>query len=70
MEMVQLTHTHPHMATELSVKGSWTVQRQDLHPFSSVPADQAIEQTLNRSTKMSGGLTGITLNRGMIILSN
>lgn len=62
--MTKLTDTHPNMAEELRKKGSWTVQRQNQHPFASIACDQAIEQTLNRATKTSGGLTGITLNPG------
>ena len=32
--------------------------------FSSVICDQTIEQTLNRDSKVKGGLVDITLNRG------
>ena len=50
---------------ELSETGSWTLQRGDDVAFSSIAADQGIEQTVNRDTKTAGGLTGITLNGGM-----
>ena len=33
----------------------WTVQRQSNHGFSSVACDMAIEQTLNKDSKTSGG---------------
>ena len=63
--MVQLPTSHPEVYQELSETGSWTLQRGDNVPFSSIAADQGIEQTVNRDTKTAGGLTGITLNRGM-----
>ena len=66
LEMMGLDTTHPEMHRQLvSESGCWTVQRQSTYGFSSVAADQAIEQTLNRHSKASGGLKGITLSRGM-----
>ena len=64
-EMNRLPVTHATTHEGLSIKGSWTVQHQSNHPFSSTAADQAIEQTVNRDSKTSGGLRGITLNRGI-----
>lgn len=63
LEVISLPDTHPQCHQELSQKGQWTVQRQDQHAFSSIACDQAIEQTANRDSKTSGGLTGISLNR-------
>lgn len=63
--MTQLPSTHPEVYQMLCQKGSWTLQRCDRVPFSSVAADQAIEQTVNRDTKTAGGLKGVTLKRGM-----
>lgn len=64
--MTQLAQTHPSIPEEVSVRGTWTVQRQDSHTFASIARDQAIEQTVNRATKTSGGLTGISLNAGKL----
>lgn len=61
--MVNLPISHPRFHEHLE-RGAWTVQRLDENPFSSIPADQAIEQTFNRQSKCSGGLVGFTLNRG------
>lgn len=65
MEMAMLPTSHPTVYQQICEKGSWTLQRCDNAPFSSVSGDQAIEQTVNRDTKTSGGLTGITLKRSM-----
>lgn len=59
-----LNETHPWMRDQLRQVGSWTVQHQSGNPFASVAADQAIEQTVNRDVKRSGGLKGITLSKG------
>lgn len=65
MEMENLQITHPFIyESNMLHPGSWTVRRCDFQPFSSVAADQAIEQTVNRDSKTSGGLKGITLKRG------
>ena len=65
LEMAGLEETHPWVHGQLMEKGSWTVQRSDSRAFSSIAADQAIEQTLNRDSKTSGGLIGPTLSVGM-----
>lgn len=44
----------------------WTVQRQQNYGFSSIAADQTIEQTCNRDSKTKGGIVGLTKNRGAI----
>jgi hypothetical protein len=49
-----------------NIEDNWTVQRQKDRQFSSVPCDQTIEQTLNKDSKMKGGLVGFTLNRGAV----
>ena len=49
--MLQLPLTHPDVYSELNEKGSWTLQQCDKVPFSSVSADQAVEQTINRDQK-------------------
>lgn len=64
-----LSKSHPSLYEENCKRGSWTVQRKDLEPFSSIAGDQAIEQTVNRDSKISGGLTGMTLNRGIFYMN-
>ena len=63
--MEHFSDTHPWVSDQLAIEGSWTVQRSDDSLFSSVAADQTIEQTLNRDSKTSGGIREITLTRGM-----
>lgn len=63
--MVRLPTSQPAVYNELRIGGSWTLQRSDCSPFSSIAGDQAIEQTVNRDTKTTGGLKGITLKRGV-----
>lgn len=67
--MMLLSKSHPSLYEENCKRGSWTVQRKDLEPFSSIAGDQAIEQTVNRDSKISGGLTGMTLNRGIFYMN-
>ncbi|XP_028417357.1 uncharacterized protein LOC114541751 [Dendronephthya gigantea] len=64
MEMMRLEQTNPYVAHNIS--NNWTVQRQDRYSFSGVACDQTIEQTLNRDSKLKGGLVGITLNKGAV----
>ena len=52
----------------MCVNGRWTVQRQQQHSFASIACDQAIEQTVNRDTKTTGGLRGISLNRSLFCI--
>lgn len=66
LEMCSLRESNPDLCTDLFAHGQWTAQRQGSHPFSSIAGDLCIEQTVNRDTKTTGGLTGITLNRGTI----
>ena len=44
-----------HLGVIEELSQQWTVQRQGSHGFSSVACDMAIEQTLNRDSKTSGG---------------
>lgn len=63
--MCGLSNSHPWLYGKLiSHPGSWTVQKHADHGFCSLAADQAIETTINRESKMSGGIRGITLSRG------
>lgn len=70
VEMMKLPDTHPALYEDMCQSGSWTVQRIEQEPFSSIAGDQAIEQTVNRDSKTSGGLKGITLNRGKFVKFN
>ena len=66
--MKQLSDSHPWLYNQLiSNPGSWTVQRQAQRGFSSLSADQTIETTVNRESKTSGGIRGITLQPGKYI---
>ena len=44
-----------------------TAARAALLCFASIAYDQAIEQTVNRDTKTTGGLRGILLNQGQFL---
>ena len=70
LEMENLTHTHPWIHERVQEKGTWTVQRTGVESFSSVSADQAIEQTINRDSKTSGGIRGFTLTRGIYVIDS
>jgi hypothetical protein len=64
LEMKELKYSHPFCYENMCMEGQWTVQRQAQHSFASIACDQAIEQTVNRDTKSTGDLRGISLNRG------
>lgn len=67
LEMCELSETHPWLYRQIQESpGCWTVQRQGETGFSSLAADQTIEVTVNRESKTSGGIKGITLTRGNI----
>ena len=38
----------------------FTIQQQDRYGFFATAADQVIEQTVNRDSKLAGGIVGIT----------
>lgn len=62
MEMKQLPDSHPWFHNQLMTSpGSWTTQHQDKAGFSSMASDQTIVTTVNRDSKTSGGIRGITL---------
>ena len=64
-EMTLLPQTHPYANTLLE-NGQFAVQRSPHGAFAQVPVDQTIEQTMNRDSKMKGGIVGISLNRGAV----
>ena len=61
LDMLRLPETHPDLHTEL-MNGNFAVQRSN-QPFTSIPHDQTIEVTINKDTKVRGGLVGKTLRR-------
>ena len=63
-EMEKLEVSHPAVYEQLK-NGAFCVQRGNV-PFSMVPVDQTIEQTLNRATKTRGGLIGFSLKPGAV----
>lgn len=63
LEMQQLSKSHPGVHAAF-MDGEFAVQRQRDHGFSGVAADQTIEQTVNRDTKMKGGVVGSTTSKG------
>ena len=64
MEMQQLSSSHSWLYNQLvDNAGSWTTH-QGVSGLSSMAADQTIETTINRSSKTSGGVRGVTLTEG------
>ena len=63
-EMHQLETARPDVHRHLSV-GEFCVQRTE-NPFSQIPVDQTIEQTVNRHTKTKGGIIGFSRNPGAV----
>ena len=61
-DMIQLHKEHPVADSELHT-GGFAVQRCEGHPFSQIPVDQTIEQTINRDTKTPGGIIGFSQNK-------
>ena len=57
--MTQLNHTHPGLTNELQ-QGRFSVQISS-NQFSKIPANQAIEETMNRDTQTAGGTKGFSL---------
>jgi hypothetical protein len=65
--MCNLKRTHPLAYEEFHIRGSWTIQRQDKFPFASIACDQGLEETLNRDTKIQGGIRHFTLIRSAVL---
>ena len=63
--MTNLERSHPQLHQQLTDNpGIWTFQHHSNAGFTSMAADQTIETTINRESKTSGGIKGITLSRG------
>lgn len=65
-EMRQLETKQPVMHQFLS-RGGFVVRRSDKTKFNSVPTDQALEQTINREAKGTGGVIGFTLRKSALL---
>ena len=63
--MVILPSTHPDAYSQME-RGEFAVQRIRQSPFAQVPVDQALEQTINRDTKVNGGIIGFSLHPGAV----
>jgi hypothetical protein len=59
--MVKLQESHPDTHEQFML-GEFVVQLSDM-PFNQVPVDQTIEQTINRDSKVAGGIIGYSLNK-------
>ena len=60
-----LSTSHPEVHDAL-LGGDFAVYRQDNHGFAGVPADQIIEQTVNRDTKTKGGIICFTTRKAYV----
>ena len=58
--MTRLDITPPGVSEEFR-QGRFSVQLWTSNPFAKIPADQAIEETINRDTQTSGGTKGFSL---------
>ena len=64
-EMSVLEDTHPEIDREFK-KGNFVAQRHVHHGFSQTACDQVIEQTVNRDSKIKGGITMYTQKPGAV----
>ena len=64
-EMTVLERTHPEAYQRL-MSGDFAVQRSPANAFAQVAIDQAIEQTINRDSKVKGGILGYSLRPGAV----
>ena len=49
------------------MNGGFVVRRSSTSTFSSIPTEQALEQTINREAKSEGGIIGFTLWKGALL---
>ena len=59
--MKKLASTHPTVHRQLT-QGQFGVQLSNKNPFAKIPEDQSIEETINRSSKIPGGIIGKSRN--------
>ena len=62
----RLDITHPGVSEEFR-QGRFSVQIGTSNPFAKIPADQAIEETINRDTQTSGGTKGFSLKPAAVL---
>ena len=65
-EMRQLETKQPEMLKFLD-QGGFVVRRSSKSKFNSVPTDQALEQTINRDAKTTGGIIGFTRKKAALL---
>ena len=65
-EMRQLENKQPEMHKFL-MEGGFVVLRSNKREFNCVPTDQALEQTINREAKGTGGVIGFTLRKTALL---
>ena len=65
-EMRQLEFKQPVMYKFLE-NGGFVVRRTKTRDFNCVPTDQALEQTINREAKGTGGVIGFTLRKSALL---
>lgn len=64
-EMENLQEKHPDVHNYF-VEGGFSVQLGSENPFGKIAVDQAIEETVNKDTKGSGGIRKYSLNKGAV----
>lgn len=64
-DMLALKTSNPEAYAHLQ-DGGFVVRRSPGHAFNSVPTDQALEQTINKEAKGSGGIIGFTRRKGAL----
>lgn len=64
--MRQLETKQPKMY-EFLTRGGFIVHQSDTTRFNSVPTDQALEQTINREAKGTGGVIDFTLRKSALL---
>jgi len=64
-EMSNLPSTHPEVY-ESFMDGRFAVQIGEESPFGRIPVDQTTEETVNKDTKTSGGITKFSLKTGAV----
>ena len=60
-DMIDLKDTHPDVHKSF-VAGNFSVQLGSYNPFGRIPADQTIEETVNKDTQGCSGTKGFSLN--------
>ena len=55
--MRRVSNTHPLVHNQIT-QGMFGVQLSNSNPFAKIPEDQAIEETINKRSKIPGGIVG------------